>query len=122
MMRALQALASENISIDLLKIGAGMISFIIEEGTLATTTQVIEPLGYTMTAIPGRALLSVMAANMREMVGVMVTIADALQKAGAVIEQTGDAHDRVMVLIDGAKTEAAIAQLQIAFEMEGAAR
>lgn len=121
-LEALGSLAAANVSVDMLKLSDRCLSFIVDESVAVSAEQALSVFSHEVSIVPHRALIGIIAANMRELVGVMTTIAEALATAGAEMEQVGDAHDRVMALIDAERVPGAIVSLQRAFDIEVVAR
>jgi aspartate kinase len=118
----LKALREEDISVDLLKLGDEGISFVVVDEAITSVSSAVSPFKYDVKLNPGRALVSIVAANMREMVGVMAIVAECCNKVGANVEQTGDAHDRVTILTDAHKLGPVVTALKEAFGIVEAAR
>lgn len=114
-MRVLEAMRQEEISLFLIKIQPSGISFGIALSNVEKARARIEELGYGLVLRENRVMVSVFAQNMREMFGVMATLAETLYQAGAPIEQIGDAHDRVICLIDAERAPTAVDRLRKAF-------
>src|SRR5439155_1715376 len=62
-------------------------------------------------------IVSVVAANMRQLPGIMGRIAAALLRAQVPIVQTGDAPDSVFCLVEAAKAAAAVEALRNEFQI-----
>lgn len=114
-LRVLEILRDSAISIFLIKLQRHGISFGIRAEQVEQVEQLLRAHEYSITIHPNRVLVSVFAQNMREMYGVMATIAEAFYQAGAPIEQVCDAHNRLMCLIKAEHARPAVERLRKAF-------
>lgn len=64
------------------------------------------------------AVVAVRAASMRDLSGIMVAIADALNHVGARVYETGDSHDSVQCLIEAARVPDAVQALCSTFHLD----
>lgn len=114
-----RALAEEAIPIFLIHLHARSVSFAIEESMLSKAQACLSRLSFDTSIRHNLARVDVVASSMRDLTGVMVQIAEALQEAGARLYGVGDSHNSVQCLIDGTRVEAAAAQLKRTFGLEG---
>jgi aspartokinase len=116
-LRAYRLLANENISINLIKLHPDSLSLTVAEADADRAIAALEAGGFRVSAIPAVALISVVAANMRQLPGVMGRIAAALLREGIPIVQTGDAPDSVFCLVEAPRAEAAAEALRREFHL-----
>lgn len=114
----LRTLADEHIPIFLIKLHRTAISFAIEDRRMDIAQQCLGGVAGECRTLPDLSLLTITAASMRDLSGVMVTIADSLQRAGARIYGIGDSHDTVQCLVETARAGEALQELRLAFGME----
>jgi aspartokinase len=117
-LRVLQTLASASIPIFLIKLHRAAISFALNAQQLSEAERCLKAASFAYSVRPDLAIVSVIASSMRDLTGVMVTIADALHEAKALMYGVGDAHDSVQCLIDGDRVEAAVSALKQTFALE----
>jgi len=114
-LRLLRSVADASVPIFLAKLHGHEVSFAVEAGRLADVERVLTADGYEFRARRDLAIVTVHASTMRDLTGVMVRIADALQLAQARMYGAGDSHSSVQCLIDGHRVSAALGQLRTAF-------
>ena len=115
--RILAALAEAQIPIFLIKLHRDSLTFGVEAGRLEHVERCLGSAASDCTAQRDLALATVLATSMSDLTGVMVSIADALQRASARLIGVGDSHNSVQLLIDGSRAEEAVAELESAFEL-----
>jgi aspartate kinase len=118
MMRVFRTLADESIPLFLIKLHRSAVTFAVDGMFVPRLETCIERAGFGIRTRRDLALLSVVASSMRDLTGVMVTIADSLQEAGARLYATGDSHNSVQCLIQGERVEGALGQLKLVFGLE----
>jgi len=116
--RVFRALADASIPIFLIKLHHSAVSFAVEGARVPDVERCLRDLGLASASRRDLALLSIIASSMRDLTGVMVSIADALQEASTRLFGVGDSHNSVQCLIEGARVEPALAQLRLAFGLE----
>jgi aspartate kinase len=112
-----RSLSEKNISINLVKLHQRGLSFVVNEGEEQAAREALAPLGLPITSTPSVSMVSVYAAGMRLLHGVMARIAGALLRAGIPIVQTGDGPDTVFCLVESSQAEAAVAALRTEFQV-----
>ena len=115
MQRVFRALASRNIPIFLIKLHRTAITFAVNEALVPQVEECIRAISMTCRARKDLALITVVASSMRDLTGVMVSIADSLQASKARLFGSGDSHNSVQCLIDGATVEASVRKLHEVF-------
>ena len=113
-----RTLADESIPIFLIKLHRTAVTFAMEEAQIPHVERCMATIGFQCRVRPNLALLSIIASSMRDLTGVMVSIADSLLAAGAHLYGVGDSHNSVQCLIDGEHLNEAVAQLKSTFALE----
>jgi len=116
--RVVRTLADEGIPIFLIKLHRTAVSFAVDGGRVPEVERCLQAIGVDVRVRRDLALVSVVASSMRDLTGVMVSIAEALHRAGARLFGVGDSHNSVQCLIDGAHVEAARQELRRTFHLE----
>lgn len=116
----LEALASAKISIDFLKFTATGMSFIAKETLHADLEACLQGLNVTFSIHPDRCILLIHAANMRDEEGLIARLVSEVIASGSVVDQLGDMHDRILLVVDE-KDAASLRDRIIQKFMEGAA-
>lgn len=116
-LRVYQLLAERDISINLINLHPASLSLVVEAEAAERAVAALQAEGYGVTAVPSVALVSVVAANMRQMPEVMGRVAAALLRAQIPILQTGDSPDSIFCLVDAAKADAAASALRAEFHL-----
>ncbi len=117
-LQVFRVLANSNVPIFLTKLHRTAITFAFVGADLLRVESALKTVGLKTSARRDLALISVQAASMRDLSGVMVAIADALYAAGARLFETGDSHNAVVCLIESAHVDKAVQQLSAAFHLE----
>ena len=115
--RILSALAAESIPIFLIKLHADSVSFGVEGARLETVERCLGGAAIACSMQRNLVLVTVWATSMSDLTGVMVRIADSLQRAGARLIGVGDSHNSVQLLIDGEHADSAVRELESTFEL-----
>jgi aspartokinase len=118
LLRVFRTLADESIPIFLVKLHHTEVSFALEEAQIPLVESCLAAQGFEISTRRNLVLLTVVASSMRDLTGVMVSIADSLQEAGARLFGVGDSHNSVQCLIDGARLLPAISKLKETFSLE----
>jgi len=104
-------LAEHAISINLVKLHRRGLSFVVNADEEHAAQEALAPLGFQISSIPSVSMVSVYAAGMRTLSGVMTRIAGALLRAEVPIIQTGDGPDTVFCLVERALVDRAVQAL-----------
>jgi aspartate kinase len=115
MQRIFRTLADQDIPIFLIKLHRSAVTFAVKEELIPRVVQCLKDVAIACRSRQNLALITVVASSMRDLTGVMVSIADSLQASKAKLFGTGDSHNSVQCLIDGAHVEASVNQLQRSF-------
>lgn len=110
--------ARAGVPIFLAKLHGHEVSFAMEADRLADVEGALTDAGHAYRTLRDLAIVTVHANTMRDLTGVLVRIADALQLAGSRMYGAGDSHSTVHCLIDGHRSDAALLQLRHAFGVE----
>jgi aspartokinase len=104
-LQALRAVASASVSIDFLKLTQGGLSFMVPEGSTGAVEPSLKELRCRFTVAPGRSIVLVHAANLRDEEGLLAKLVSIAIAAGVNIEHLSDMHDRMLLVTDdsGAK-------------------
>jgi aspartokinase len=113
------ALAAAHIPVFLIKLHGQAVTFSVEAGDADQAERALTGAGFPYRTRRDLAIITVHAGTMRDLIGIMVRIADALQIAQARVYGVGDSHSSVQCLIDGYRADAAVRQLRTAFGLEG---
>lgn len=114
-LKVFRALAETGIPIYLIKLHDGYLSFVIEKGFENSAQDVLKKLNSNFKIFDSMAIVSVIAANMRDSFGIMARIVEAMLTANVKIVQTGDSHNSVSCLISSDQIPMAVAALQKEF-------
>ena len=94
-----QRLATAGVSVDLIFLSPDLIAFIIDEGKVEITQNVLTPLGLNVKIKMGFAKVSVVGAGMHGVPGVMARVVNSLEREGVRIFQTTDSHANISCLV-----------------------
>jgi aspartate kinase len=98
-LRVFRVLAEAGVSVDLISVSPGIISFIIKESDVPTAEDSIAKIGLIGTIQKGYAKVSAVGAGMRGTPGVMASVVEALDESGISIYQTTDSHTTISCLV-----------------------
>ncbi len=114
-----RSMAEAEVPIFLIKLHRTAVTFGLYTQNLPRARAAIAAAGLDCKVRENLALVTVVANNMRDLTGVLVSIADALAEAGARVHAIGDSHNSVQCLIDQKFASAAVACLNGAFGLDG---
>jgi aspartokinase len=117
-LQVFRVLANSGVPIFLTKLHRSALTFAFVSADLPRVEAALQTVGVQTSARQDLALISVRAASMRDLSGVMVAIADALYAAGARLFETGDSHNSVVCLIESAHVDEAVRHLRKTFRLE----
>lgn len=117
-LQVFRVLANSGVAIFLTKLHRAAITFAFVGADLPRVEAALKTIGMKTSARRDLALISVRAASMRDLSGVMVAIADALYAAGARLFETGDSHNSVVCLIENTHVDQAVEKLRETFRLE----
>lgn len=119
---ALESLAREGISIDLINLLPELLAFTVKEEAAERARNLLSKLGFTADVSRSCAKVSIIGAGMRGRPGVMAGVVQALHGAGVDILQTADSHTTISCLVRREEMERALRALHDAFGLaEGVA-
>jgi aspartate kinase len=97
---AFRILKDANVSLDFLKLSPTGFTFILAESDAEKAVGKLCEEGFEANCIPGRTIITVNAANIRDENGLVARIAQTIVRSNATIEQVGDMHSSVQVVVD----------------------
>ncbi len=116
--RVFRLLADQSIPIFLIKLHPAAVSFALDAARMPEVDRCLRDVAVDCKIRRDLALVTILAGSMRDLTGVMVCIADALQAAGARLYGVGDSHNSIQCLLDGGRVDDAAAELLRAFNLE----
>jgi aspartate kinase len=116
-----RSLSERGISVNLVKLHRGGLSFVVDEADADGALDELRRAGLKADLTPSVAMVSVYAAGMRTLNGVMARITGALLRTGIRIVQTGDGPDTVFCLVESAVAKKAVEALRQEFQVAPAA-
>lgn len=119
--QALRVLAEANVPVFLVKLHRTAVTLAFSEADRTRAETALAATTLKTTLRRDLALVTVRAATMRELHGIMVEITDALYEADAYVYELGDSHNSVQALIDGKRVEAAVDILCKLFRLKASA-
>jgi len=117
-LQVFRVLADSNVPIFLTKLHRAAVTFAFVGADLPRVEAALKTVGVQSSARRDLALISVRAASMRDLSGIMSAIADALFAAGARLFETGDSHNSVVCLIESSHVDEAVRQLRATFHLQ----
>jgi aspartate kinase len=114
---ALEHLAQNGISIDLINLLPEMLAFTVQEEAVEKAANLLSNLGFRAEVSGTCAKVSIIGAGMRGRPGVMARVVHALHGAGVNILQTADSHTTISCLVRGEEMEAALRALHEEFAL-----
>lgn len=112
---ALEHLAANGISIDLITLLPEMLAFTVQEEAVESAANLLSNLGFPAEVSRTCAKVSIIGAGMRGRPGVMARVVHALHRAGVDILQTADSHTTISCLVSREEMEAALRALHDEF-------
>ena len=112
---ALQTLAEQGISIDLINLLPEMLAFTVQEEAEERAANLLSSLGFEVERTGPCAKVSIIGAGMRGRPGVMARVVRALHEAGVEILQTADSHTTISCLVDRSQMQRALNALHDEF-------
>jgi aspartate kinase len=108
---ALEQLAANGISIDLINLLPELLAFTVQEEAVEKAANLLSNLGFPAEVSRTCAKVSIIGAGMRGRPGVMARVVHALHGAGVNILQTADSHTTISCLVSREEMEAALRAL-----------
>lgn len=105
----LRRVAQQGVSVDYLKLDGPRMSFVVSEPDLAALAAGLE--GLSFQSRPGRCVVAVHAANMRDEEGLIARTISRIMLTGDEVDHIGDMHDRVIFVLDTETAERVKADL-----------
>jgi aspartokinase len=119
--QVLRLLAGADIPVFLVKLHRTAITLAFAGVDIPKTESALTEAGFRATIRRDLVVVSVRAASMRDLSGIMVEIADTLSNIGARFYETGDSHNSVQCLIEEARVPEAQAALCRSFHLDARA-
>lgn len=116
-LHALQRLAAEGISIDLITLMPDVLAFTVKEDVYERTARLLRDEGYEVSITRPCAKVSIIGAGMRGVPGVMARVVRALRAAETDILQTADSHTTISCLVPREHMERALRALHNEFSL-----
>jgi len=113
----LQALAASSVPVFLVKLLPNGISFAVRAENTAACQNLLTDRKAAFTLLSNLAVVYTIAGAMRDLSGIMAAIYETLIGAGVRVQQTGDAYNAVLCLVDGALADSAKSALEQRFEI-----
>jgi aspartokinase len=117
-LRVLQSLAASSVPVFLVKLLPTGLSFAIRGDNLETCKQAMEKTEASFTLVPDLSVITTIAGAMRDLSGIMAVIYETLNDAGVRVQQTGDAYNAVLCLVEGALSDTAAQALRQRFSLD----
>lgn len=111
-LQGLRALEEAQLSFDSLKLGFGYFSFVVREEMQSHSVEVLQAAGFDASHHRSKAVLKVIAPNVRDDSGLMARIAEIVVNAGAIVYDVGDMNDGVVLVVQSEKAEQAVQALR----------
>ena len=108
-LRVLAAIAKAGVGIDFVKLTTSGIAFVVAEEHAARVESALQPLSVGFAIAHKRCVVLVHAVNIRDEEGLIAGIVRRVIASGVRIDHLGDMHDRVLLVIDAADVETAVA-------------
>lgn len=116
----LQAIADDDLSLNFVKLTPAGISFLIREAIEDRVSALLRSRGLAFEIIGKRSFVVAHAPNMRDEPGLIAEIVHTTIGSGFEVDQVGDMHDRVLMIVPSESGEA-LAELLRARLIKGSA-
>lgn len=117
-LKVLQSLAGSNVPLFLVKLLPKGLSFAIRGENLAACDTALKQTRVVFNVAPELSVVTTVAGAMRDLSGIMAVIYEALNEANIRVQQTGDAYNAVLCLVEGSLSEKAARVLRKRFSLE----
>jgi aspartokinase len=117
-LKVLQNLATSSVPVFLVKLLPNGFSFAIRGENVEDCNAALKETGATYKLVPDLSVITTVAGAMRDLSGIMATIYSALNGAGIRVQQTGDAYNAVLCLVDGTRSDEAAQVLRKRFALD----
>ncbi|MDZ5781857.1 aspartate kinase [Marinococcus luteus] len=115
--RVFQRMESLGLSVDFINIGLESAVFTVPDPHAKIAVDALEEDGWSLSAVPHCAKVSVVGAGMTGVPGVASKIVTALSEAGVPILQSADSHTTIWALVREQDTDKAVAALHRVFDL-----
>ncbi len=117
----LQTLAAESVPVFLVKLTPLGLTFALRENHVDAGRALLEAREVSHALQPNLAIVTILAGAMRDLSGVMAAIYEVLVAEGIAVQQTGDAYNAVLCLVEGEHANRAAAVLRERFGLPSVA-
>ena len=115
--RLFSAIAEANVSLFLIKLHEDAVHMALGDWDAAKAADVASGLGCEPRVVPACSLITVVAADMRSLHGIISRIVRSLSDEGIDILEIDDAYDSVSCLVGGEEQDAAVSALTEEFQL-----
>jgi aspartokinase len=119
-LEALAVLRDAGVGIDFLKLTPDGFTFAVQDEEAARAAAALSSAGCEAIQSEGRTVISVQCVNVRDEAGVVARIAEAVTATGTRLEQVGDCHDCILLVVEREAAQRAVEGMRRAFGLEGA--
>ncbi|MES2463776.1 MAG: ACT domain-containing protein [Armatimonadota bacterium] len=117
-LKVLQSLAASSVPVFLVKLLPDGLSFAIRGESVDSCKTALEQTEVPFKLIPDLSVITTIAGAMRDLSGIMAAIYQTLNHAGIRVQQTGDAYNAVLCLVDGRLSDKAAQALRKKFSLD----
>lgn len=115
--RIFSAIAEASVSLFLIKLHENSVHMALTDWEAARAAQIAGELGCEPVVVPSCSLITIVAADMRSLHGIMARIVRSLSDEGIGILELDDAYDSVSCLVRGDQQDAAVSALRTEFRL-----
>ena len=108
-LRVLAAIAEAGVGIDFVKLTTSGIACVVSEEDAPRVEAALKPLAVQFAIARNRCILLVYAVNVRDEEGLIAGIVRRVIASGVAIDHLGDMHDRILLVMDAADADTAVA-------------
>ena len=116
--RVFSAAAEANVSLFLIKLHEDAVHMALSDWEATQVAQIAAELGCEPKVVSACSLITITAADMRSLHGIISRIVRTLSDEGVEILEVDDAYDSVSCLVRGEKQDAAVSALRREFQLQ----
>jgi aspartate kinase len=116
-LQVLQTLAASSVPVFLVKLLPDGLSFAIRGESVEACDAALKQIGVTFRLVHDLSVITTIAGAMRDLSGIMAAIYETLNEAGIRVQQTGDAYNAVLCLVNGSRSDEAARVLRKRFSL-----
>jgi aspartokinase len=120
-LQVLQTLAVSSVPVFLVKLLPDGLSFAIRGESVEACDTALKQIEVTFKLIHDLSVVTTIAGAMRDLSGIMAAIYETLNEVGIRVQQTGDAYNAVLCLVDGSRSDEAARVLRKRFSLDDSA-